>query len=64
MHGWEWRPRAAGACVRNPGPDFGAHNGDILRELGVDKAEQKTLEAEGVIASRPIGIPPLPWEKD
>ena len=60
MHGWEWRPRDAGRCVRGLAPDFGAHNEAILREVaGLSGDEISALEDEGVIGSRPIGVPAL-----
>jgi len=64
MHGWEWQPRGAGPCVRSPAPDFGAHNHAILRELGLDATQTSSLESQGVITDRPVGIPRLPWERD
>jgi len=59
MHGWEWRPAGAGRCVRALAPDFGAHNEEILREVGFPDAEIAALATEGVIGSTPIGVPSL-----
>ena len=60
MHGWEWRPRDAGRCVRGLAPDFGADNEAILRDIaGLSDDEIAALEDEGVIGSQPIGVPAL-----
>jgi crotonobetainyl-CoA:carnitine CoA-transferase CaiB-like acyl-CoA transferase len=59
-HGWVWREPAAGPCVRRRAPDFGEGNQEILcGELGLSRAELARLEAEGVVAARPIGVPEL-----
>jgi crotonobetainyl-CoA:carnitine CoA-transferase CaiB-like acyl-CoA transferase len=59
IHGWDWRPRGAGLCLRRPGPDFGGHNRELLAELGLAAAEIAELEAQGVIAARPQNLPSL-----
>jgi crotonobetainyl-CoA:carnitine CoA-transferase CaiB-like acyl-CoA transferase len=59
IHGWAWRPRGAGACMRSRGPDFGGHNREVLREIGLGEAEIAELERQGVIASRPQNLPSL-----
>jgi crotonobetainyl-CoA:carnitine CoA-transferase CaiB-like acyl-CoA transferase len=59
MHGWEWRPAGGGRCVRALAPDFGAHNEEVLREVGLSDAEIAALAAEGVIGTTPIGVPRL-----
>ncbi len=60
MHGWEWRPAGAGRCVRRLAPDFGADNLAILREVaGLGDEEIAELEALGLVASTPIGVPAL-----
>jgi crotonobetainyl-CoA:carnitine CoA-transferase CaiB-like acyl-CoA transferase len=59
IHGWNWRPRGAGACVRRPAPDFGGDNREVLAELGLSAAEITALEAAGVIAIRPQNLPSL-----
>ena len=60
-HGWVWRPAAGGACLRRPAPDFGGDNDEVLRELlGLGPSEIAQLEREGVIASKPLGLPELP----
>lgn len=43
--------------IRRPAPSFGEHNHEILRDLlGLDAAEIAALEADEVIAARPIGL--------
>jgi crotonobetainyl-CoA:carnitine CoA-transferase CaiB-like acyl-CoA transferase len=59
IHGWDWRPRGAGAATRRPGPDFGGDNREVLRELGLDDAEIAALETEGVVAAQPLNLPSL-----
>jgi crotonobetainyl-CoA:carnitine CoA-transferase CaiB-like acyl-CoA transferase len=59
MHGWEWRPAGGGRCVRALAPDFGAHNEEVLREVGLSDAEIAALAADGVIGTTPIGVPRL-----
>jgi crotonobetainyl-CoA:carnitine CoA-transferase CaiB-like acyl-CoA transferase len=61
-HGWVWRPAAVtDACLRRPAPDFGGDNDDVLGELlGLGRAEIARLEAEGVVAREPLGLPELP----
>jgi benzylsuccinate CoA-transferase BbsF subunit len=60
-HGWVWRPVGAGACLRRPAPDFGGDNDAVLADLvGLGHAEIAQLEAEGVIARKPLGLPQLP----
>jgi crotonobetainyl-CoA:carnitine CoA-transferase CaiB-like acyl-CoA transferase len=59
IHGWDWRPRGAGACLRRPAPDFGGQNHEVLRELGLSDTEIAALEAEGVIAARPLNLPSI-----
>jgi crotonobetainyl-CoA:carnitine CoA-transferase CaiB-like acyl-CoA transferase len=60
MHGWEWRPVGAGRCVRSLAPDFGSHNDEILREVGLSEEEIAELYAGGVIGTAPIGVPTPP----
>jgi crotonobetainyl-CoA:carnitine CoA-transferase CaiB-like acyl-CoA transferase len=45
--------------VRALAPDFGAHNEEVLREVGLSDAEIAALAAEGVIGTTPIGVPRL-----
>jgi crotonobetainyl-CoA:carnitine CoA-transferase CaiB-like acyl-CoA transferase len=42
--------------IRRPAPTFGQHNHEILRELGLGADEIAALEAEQVIAERPVGV--------
>ncbi len=64
MHGWAWRPRGAGRCVRSPAPDFGAHNHEVLQGLlGLQPAEIEALLRDGAIASEPHHLPPLPGSR-
>ena len=46
-------PRLLGTpgSIRTPAPRLGEHNGVLLKELGLGKAEIKNLKAKGVIAS-------------
>jgi formyl-CoA transferase len=45
-------PRLMGTpgSIRTPAPRLGAHNGVLLEELGIGRAEIKNLKAKGVIA--------------
>ena len=59
-HGWVWREPGAGPCLRRRAPDFGEGNREILGgELGLSPAELARLEAAGVVAGRPVGVPEL-----
>ena len=43
--------------IRRPAPTFGEHNHEILRDLlGLDAAAIAALEADEVIAARPLGL--------
>ena len=58
MHGWVWRLVGEGPCVLRLAPDFGGHNREVLVDLlGFSDAEVDQLEAQGVIAANPIGVP-------
>jgi crotonobetainyl-CoA:carnitine CoA-transferase CaiB-like acyl-CoA transferase len=60
-HGWVWRPAGSGVCLQRPAPNFGGDNDDVLGELaGLGRDEIAQLEREGVIASKPLGLPELP----
>ena len=58
VHGWLWRTDGAGPCILAPAPEFGQHNAEVLGGLlGMSYEERAALEAAGVIASRPEGVP-------
>jgi crotonobetainyl-CoA:carnitine CoA-transferase CaiB-like acyl-CoA transferase len=57
IHGWDWKPRGAGPCLRQRASDFGGDNRAVLREIGLDDREIAALEAEGVVTNRPQNLP-------
>ena len=57
-HGWLWRADGAEPCIVAPAPDFGQHNDELLGGLlGMSAAERAALEAAGITATRPDGVP-------
>jgi crotonobetainyl-CoA:carnitine CoA-transferase CaiB-like acyl-CoA transferase len=43
--------------LRTPAPTLGQHNGEVLRTmLGLSPEELRSLEAEGVIGTRPARL--------
>ena len=60
IHGWEWKPQGSGRCIRHIASDFGGDNHAILKEVaGFSQDAIEALEAAGVVADTPIGIPVL-----
>jgi crotonobetainyl-CoA:carnitine CoA-transferase CaiB-like acyl-CoA transferase len=52
-----WRLSKHPRCDTSPAPGLGEHNHDVLGELlGLSAQEIATLEAQGIIGSRPTGL--------
>ncbi|MBI4233872.1 MAG: CoA transferase [Chloroflexi bacterium] len=54
--GLPWKLSRTPGAVRWPAPCFGEHNALILGDLlGLDGAQQRALEQEGIVSQRPLG---------
>ncbi len=55
--GLPWRATEVERWIRRPAPVLGEHNREVLGDrLGCSDEELKTLEAAGVIGTRPVGL--------
>jgi crotonobetainyl-CoA:carnitine CoA-transferase CaiB-like acyl-CoA transferase len=56
--GRPWRFSRMRLHVRGPGPTFGQHNREVLREiLGYEESRYRELERTGVLAQKPETMP-------
>ncbi len=55
--GLPWRAAGVERWIRRPAPVLGEHNGEVLGgRLGCTAEELKSLETDGVIGTRPVGL--------
>lgn len=57
VQGLPWRSRGVDRWIRRPAPTLGQHNHEVLGgRLGLTPEEIATLEADGLIGTRPVGL--------
>ena len=57
VQGLPWRSRGVERWIRRPAPTLGQHNHEVLgARLGLTPDEIATLEADGLIGTRPLGL--------